>query len=57
MTHLHIVLDKNDNIDSDEWRSDGMKCASLPIPDNRKPIDLYHTARRLAELFLEQVDK
>jgi hypothetical protein len=48
-------LDESDSIDSDEWRSDGKKCASLTIPDTKKPMDIYNVARRLAELLLEQL--
>ncbi len=44
-----------------EWaeqaKKNGVKWAVLPTPDNLSDLDLYNTAKKLAELFLEQVNK
>lgn len=57
MAKLHVVYDPKDNImmDPEAAKRFGHKVAMLSIPDDLEYVDVYHLARRLAELLLEQL--
>jgi hypothetical protein len=57
MPKLHIVYDPQDKIAMDPAAAKmfGHKVAVLDIPENVKSVDIYHLAKRLAELLLEQL--
>ena len=57
MPKLHIIYDPNDKIIMDPGAMEifGHKAAILSVPKDLKSIDIYHLAKRLAELLLEQL--
>jgi hypothetical protein len=57
MPKLHIVYDPQDRIAMDPAaaKTYGHKVAVLDVPDDLTSIDIYHLAKRLAELLLEQL--
>ncbi len=58
MPKLHVIFDPKDSISAmpGELQNQlGIKVAILSIPADLEGIDIYHLAKRLAELLLEQV--
>lgn len=56
MTTLHVVYDPTDRLRIDPPAlGQGVKVASVPIANDLEGQDIYHVARRLAELLLEQL--
>lgn len=57
MPSLHIVYDPHDKVVTvpDAQKQFGFKVAVLSVPDDVKSVDIYHLAKRLAELLLEQL--
>ena len=58
MPKLHVVYDPKDIIAMDPQAcvKYGHKVAVLDVPADIRSVDIYHLARRLAELLLEQLD-
>ena len=58
MPKLHVIYDPGDNIQAMPGQLQEqlqIKVAILSIPKDLKSVDIYHLAKRLAELLLEQV--
>jgi hypothetical protein len=57
MPKIHVIYDPRDNIimSPEAEKTFGHKVAMLSVPDDLKSIDIYHLAKRLAELLLEQL--
>lgn len=57
MPKLHVVYDPKDSIAMDPHAMQvyGHKVAVLSVPEDLESIDIYHLAKRLAELLLEQL--
>ncbi len=58
MPKLHVIYDPKDSITAmpGELQNQlGIKVAILSVPADLKSIDMYHLARRLAELLVEQL--
>jgi hypothetical protein len=58
MPTLHVVYDPKDKIvmDPEAAKRFGHKVATLSVPDDVRSVDIYHLAKRLAELLLETLD-
>lgn len=58
MPKLHVIYDPRENIQAMPGQLQeqlGIKVAILSVPADLKSIDIYHLAKRLAELLLEQL--
>ncbi len=57
MPKLHVIYDPQDKVVTmpEAEQRFGFKVAVLSVPDNLDDIDIYHLAKRLAELLLEQL--
>ena len=57
MAKIHIVWDPNETIvmDPNAEKQFGHKVALLSVPNDLKTMDIYHLAKRLAELLLERL--
>ncbi len=57
MPKIHVIYDPKDNIimDPNAEKVFGHKVAMLSVPADLESIDIYHLAKRLAELLLEQL--
>jgi phage terminase small subunit len=57
MPKIHVIYDPKDVIVTDPAAEKmfGHKVAVLSVPEDMKSIDIYHLAKRLAELLLEQL--
>jgi hypothetical protein len=57
MPKLHIIYDPHDIIVPNPMAEKQMGCkvAIMSIPADLKAIDIYHQAKKLAELLLEQL--
>lgn len=55
MGTLHVVYDPHDKIvmDPEAAKRYGHKAAALTVPDDVRSVDIYHLAKRLAEMLLE----
>lgn len=58
MPKLVVLFDPNDRISGlppEEMRRMEVKEATLSVPEDLEGSDIYHLARKLAELLLEQL--
>jgi hypothetical protein len=57
MPKIHVIYDPGDHIitDPNAEKVFGHKVAVLSVPKDLESIDIYHLAKRLAELLLEQL--
>jgi predicted N-formylglutamate amidohydrolase len=57
MARIHVIYDPQDKVVMlpDHNAAFGFKVAVLTVRDDIKNIDIYHQAKKLAELLLEQL--
>jgi hypothetical protein len=57
MPKIHVLYDPQDKVVAMPVAEKmfGFKVAVLSVPDDLTDIDIYHLAKRLAELLLEQL--
>jgi hypothetical protein len=57
MPKIHVLYDPQDKVVTmpEAEKMFGFKVAVLSVPDDLTSIDIYHLAKRLAELLLEQL--
>lgn len=57
MPKIHVIYDPQDKVVAmpEAAVQFGFKVAALSVPEDIKSIDIYHLAKRLAELLLEQL--
>jgi hypothetical protein len=55
MPKLHVIYDPQDKVVSmpEAEQRFGFKVAVLTVPEDIRSVDIYHLARRLAEMLLE----
>ena len=55
MPKVHVIYDPQDKVVTpvDMQNAFGFKVAMLSVPADIKSIDIYHLAKRLAEMLLE----
>lgn len=55
MPKLHVIYDPKDKIvtATEAEKMFGFKVAALSVPEDIRSVDIYHLARRLAEMLLE----